>query len=174
MATPTTDAQQIVAFPPFDATTFGSQLFWFAIVFTTLYMLVSKVIAPRIGGIIEDRRARIAKDLEDAGQMQAKAQAAGEAHEKALADARGNAQAIAQQTRDRLNADADAKRKSIEGDLATKLAAAEKQVADMKNAALANVDAVAGEAAAAIIEKLSGTKPAPDAVAAAVKSALAR
>jgi F-type H+-transporting ATPase subunit b len=173
MATPSEHAADI-AFPPFDATTFGSQLFWFAIVFSTLYVLMSRVIVPRLGGIIEDRRQRIEGDLQTAAAMQEKAQAAAEAHEKSLADARGDAQGIAQKQRDRLNAEAGAKRKTIEADLAARLGAAEKQVAETKAKALVNVDAVANDAAAAIIEKLIGTKPSADAVATAVKSALGR
>ena len=173
MATPSDNAE-VVAFPPFDATTFGSQLFWFAIVFTTLYVMISRVIAPRIAGIIEDRRARIANDLAEAGKMQARAQTAGEAHEKALADARANAQKIAQDTRNKLNADADAKRKSLESELSARLVAAEKQVAEMKAKALGNVETVAADATAAIVEKLLGKAPSADAVAAAVKTATAR
>ncbi|MET0606426.1 MAG: F0F1 ATP synthase subunit B' [Beijerinckiaceae bacterium] len=173
MATPSEHAAEI-AFPPFDATTFGSQLFWFAIVFSSIYFLTKRVIAPRIEGILADRHARIAGDLQNAGQMQAKAQAAAEAHEKSLADARSNAQGIARQTRDRLNAESDARRKVIEGDVASKLIASEKQVAEMKSRALANVDTIANDAAAAIIEKLIGAKPGADAISAAVKSALGR
>mgnify|MGYP000854746026 CR=1 FL=1 len=87
MATPS-DHHAEIAFPPFDATTFGSQLFWFAIVFGALYLLISRAVAPRIAGILEDRRARIAGDLDDAAKKQAQAQAAAEAHEKSLADMR--------------------------------------------------------------------------------------
>ena len=106
--------------------------------------------------------------------MQTRAQAAGEAHEKALADARANAQKIAQDTRNKLNADADAKRKSLESELSARLVAAEKQVAEMKAKALGNVETVAADATAAIIEKLLGKAPSADAVAAAVKTATAR
>lgn len=173
MATPS-DHHAEIAFPPFDATTFGSQLFWFAIVFGALYLLISRAVAPRIAGILEDRRARIAGDLDDAAKKQAQAQAAAEAHEKSLAEARANAQKIGQEAHNKLAAEAALKQKAIETDLAARLAASEKQVADTKKAALANVESVANDAAAAIVEKLAGAKPSADAIAAAVKSALGR
>ena len=56
-------------FPPFDSTTFASQLLWFAITFALLYYLMAKVALPRIAGILEDRRDRIASDLDLAERL---------------------------------------------------------------------------------------------------------
>src|ERR1700674_5909168 len=82
-------------FPPFDKETFFSQLFWLAICFVALYVMASKLILPRVGSIIAERRDRIAGDLAEAGRMKDEADAAVAAYEKALADARARAQAIA-------------------------------------------------------------------------------
>lgn len=172
MASPSGGAQS--AFPPFDTSTFGSQLFWFAIVFGVLYWLSSKVIVPRVGGIIEERADRIARDLDEAAQMQAKAEAAGEAYEKALADARANAQNIARETRENLNAASDARRKQVEADLAAKLVQSEKRVETMKTKAMANVETIASDTVGMLVEKLIGSKPAAGTIAAAVKSALGK
>lgn len=106
--------------------------------------------------------------------MQAKAAAAGEAYEKALADARANAQKIAQDTRDTLNAETEAKRKAVDAELAAKLHASESHVVAMKNRAMENVEAVAAEAVGAILDKLIGKKPDAGAVSSALKSALSR
>src|SRR5690606_27801834 len=54
------------AFPPFDPTFFPSQLLWLAVTFGALYWLSSRVLLPRLSGIIEDRRDRIADDLAEA------------------------------------------------------------------------------------------------------------
>lgn len=162
-----------VAFPPFDASTFASQLFWLAIAFGALYWIMARVALPRMAELLETRRARIAADLDRAASAQSKAQAAGEAYEKALADARANAQSIAQATRDKLAAESDARRKRVEGDLAEKLAASERQMADTKARALANVDQIAAEAAVAIVERLTGAAPSPADASAAVAAARA-
>ena len=92
-------------FPPFQKETFASQLFWLVICFAALYVMVSKLILPRVGTIIAERRDRIAGDLAEAGRMKDEADGAVAAYEKALADARARAQAIAAETRDKLNAD---------------------------------------------------------------------
>ncbi|WP_342360539.1 F0F1 ATP synthase subunit B' [Terrarubrum flagellatum] len=160
-----------VSFPPFDASIFASQLFWLAISFGALYWVMSNIALPRMAQLLEVRAKKIKSDLDHAADMQAKAQAAGEAYEKSLADARANAQGIAAQTRDKLNAEAESKRKTLETDLAARLIAAEKQVGETKTKALANVDSIAAEAAAAIVERLSGKAPAASDVAAAIAAA---
>src|SRR5215813_5934869 len=93
-------------FPPFQRDTLASQLFWFAITFVALYVLVAKYGLPRIGGIIDARRGRIASDLAAANRFKDEADAAMAAYEKALAAARARAQLIASVTRDKLNAEA--------------------------------------------------------------------
>ena len=160
------------AFPPFNPTTFASQLFWFVIVFAVLYALMAKVALPRIGGIIENRQKRIADDLAGAASLKAESDAAIAAYEKALADARARAQAIANETRDKQAAEAEATRKRLEDELNVKLAEAEKSIAATKQAAMSNVRGIAAGATKAIVERLIGTEPSDSAVDAAVADAL--
>src|SRR5208283_1155984 len=157
-------------FPPFDASTFPAQILWFFIAFGLLYWFMSKRALPQIGAVIESRKARIARDLDEATAMQQRADAAAAAHEKTLAEARAKAQTVAQAARDASAADAQAKRKVLEDELAAKLAAAEREIAATRSEAMANVAEVAREAAAAIIERLGGRPADPAAVAAAVNS----
>src|SRR5712692_1208426 len=101
-------------FPPFQKDTFGSQLLWLAIFFIALYLIAAKLALPRVGSIIADRRKRIAGDLAEAARMKDAADAAIATYEKALADARARAYVIAAETRDKLNAEAEASRKAVE------------------------------------------------------------
>jgi F-type H+-transporting ATPase subunit b len=160
-------------FPPFDATTFASQLFWFVLTFMVFYWLMAKVALPRIGGILEARKGRIANDLAEAEQAKTQSEQAGAAYEKALAQARSNAFAIAEEARNSSKAASDAKRAGIESDLAKKIAAAEASIADIKDKALAEVGSIAGDATSAVVSALSGIEATADEVADAVKAALA-
>ncbi len=157
-------------FPPFDSSTFPSQIIWFFIAFALLYWYMSKRALPQIGAVIENRRTRIARDLDDATTMHQKADAAAAAHEKTLAEARANAQALAQAARDRAAAEANARRKALEDEIAAKLATAEKQIAATRAQAMTNVSEIAREATGAIVERLGGRAADPAAVAAAVDS----
>jgi len=161
-------------FPPFQSQTFASQLVWLVIAFVLLYALMAKVALPRVGAIIEGRHKRITDDLTEAGRLKTQSDEAVAAYEKALADARARAQAIANETRDKQAAAADAARKKIEGELNAKLAAAEKSIAATKQTAMANVRAIAEDAARAIIMRLIGSAPSDKAVAEAVADVLKR
>src|SRR2546430_6079597 len=81
-------------FPPFQRETFASQLMWFAVFFVLLYLLVSRIAAPRIGGILQARRTAIENDLAEAERLREQSEAALAAYEKALAEARARAQAL--------------------------------------------------------------------------------
>lgn len=162
------------AFPPFDARTFAGQLFWLAITFGALYWLMSRVALPRVGAILEERAATIARDLDGAAQMQAKAEETAQAYEKALAEARGNAQSIAQAAREAGARASDERRKTVEAELSAKLEQAEQTIAASKTQAMSNVRGLGSEVAIAIVSRLTGETPTPAEADAAVDQVLAR
>jgi F-type H+-transporting ATPase subunit b len=161
-------------FPPFQGETFASQLVWLALTFVVLYALAAKIALPRVGGIFAARRERVDSDVGEARRLREDADAALAAYEKALADAHSRGQSIASETHARLTAEGETRRKALETELNAKLAEAEKAIAGTKQAAMANVRAIAADAAAAIVERLIGTTPPEPAVAAAVDDALKR
>lgn len=144
------------AFPPFDPSHYPSQLLWLAITFGIFYYIVSKMISPRIGGIIAAREGRIAGDLAEAKRMKDEADAAVAKYEAELSEARSKAQAIARIAGDEAKAKADAERTRLEADLAKKISEAEASIAEIKNNALAEVNTVAEDTAAEIVEALAG------------------
>ncbi len=158
---------QTGVFPPFDAHSFVPQIIWLVIIFGALYWLMSRIALPRVENILEARSTRIATDLDDARRMQDQAHAASTAYDKTLADAKGRAQALAQDTHDKLHAESEAKRHALEDELNHKLAAAERQINDTRTRALGNVDAIARDTAALIVQHLTGTSPSADALASA-------
>ncbi len=162
------------AFPPFQRDTFPSQLFWLAVSFVLLYVLMAKVALPRVGAIFAERSKRIGDDLKAADDFKSQSEAAHAAYEKALADARSRAQAIAAATREKQAAEAAATNKRLEGELHARLTAAEQSIASTRTAAMGNVGAIAQDTASAIVHRLIGTAPADHEVKAAVGEALKR
>jgi F-type H+-transporting ATPase subunit b len=154
-------------FPPFDPATFPSQLLWLAITFAALYLLMSRIALPRVGGILENRKGLIDADLAAADADRQKTDAAVAAYEKALAEAKAKAQGIANESRAAIQADLAAKRGAAETDLAAKVSAAEARIAQTKSEALTHVDEIAAETAQAVVAQLVGDVPA-DSVRAAV------
>ncbi|MCW6507149.1 F0F1 ATP synthase subunit B [Lichenifustis flavocetrariae] len=159
---------QAGVFPPFDAHNFLPQIIWLVIIFGALYWLMSRVALPRVEGILEARRHRLAKDLDDAAKMQAQAKAAGEAYDKTLAEARARAQTMAQQTHDKLHAESETKRHALDAELNAKLASAERQIDDMRTRAMTNVASIAEDTAMVLVDHLTGRRPDRQSVSAAV------
>jgi F-type H+-transporting ATPase subunit b len=161
-------------FPPFDAHTFPSQLFWLVLIFIALYLLMSRIALPRVASILDARRQRIESDLGEAQRLKDASDAAIVAHEKALAEARVRAQALANETREKAAAAAEARRKEADAKLNAHIAEAEKTIAATRSAAMANVQRIASDTAPAIVERLTGITPASEEVARAVSNALKR
>jgi len=139
------------AFPPFDSSTFASQLVSLVIAFVALYLIVSRIALPRVGSVIDARQNVIEGDLAEAQKLKA--------YENELAAARARAHAISAETREKLNAASEAERKTLEERLTHKLIEAEKTIAATREAAMSNVRSIAAEAAAAIVQRLTGVLP---------------
>ncbi len=157
-----------VSFPPFQSRHFPSQLVWLTLSFVLLYVLMSRVALPRIGSILAERSRRISEDLKAAQGFKEQSDAAGAAYEKALADARARAQAIANATRERQAAEAAEVQKRLEAELHQRLASAEQSIAATRAAAMTNVRTIAADTATAIVQRLIGRAPAEQDVAAAL------
>jgi len=159
-------------FPPFESASFPSQLLWLGVSFVLLYVMLAKVVLPRIASILEARRRKVEQDLADAAKAKSESEAAIAAYEKSLADARASAQALAAKTHQELAAQSEARRKELEAGLASKLADAEKQIEATKAAAMKNVSSIAADAASSIIERLTGAAPDKAAVERAVSASI--
>lgn len=159
-------------FPPFDPSTFASQLVSFAIAFILLYVIVSRIALPRVGGVLANRQGAIDKDLTEAQRLKDESDAALKAYESELAAARSRAQAIGNETREKLSAQSETERKSLEQRLAAKLEAAEASIASTRQAAMGNVRSIATDAAAAIVQRLTGAAPDTQTVTTAVDASL--
>jgi F-type H+-transporting ATPase subunit b len=159
-------------FPPFQKDTFASQLVSLLVAFVALYLIVSRIALPRVGSLLDARQNAIEGDLAGAQKLKDESDAALKAYESELAAARSRAQAIGAETRDKLNAASEAQRKTLEEQLSVKLAEAEKTIASTREAAMSNVRGIAAEAAAAIVQRLTGLMPDGKAVDSAVDASL--
>lgn len=154
--------------PQFDPSSWPSQIFWLAIFFGVLYWAMAGYFLPRIGGTIEERRDRVADDLDQAAEFKQQAEEAEKAYNQALADASAKARAIAADTREALAAEiaelaAEADAKSAAG-----LANAEQRIAAMKAEASNTVREAAIETTRAVISALIDESPTPETIAAAM------
>jgi len=159
-------------FPPFEKDTFASQLVSLLVAFVALYLIVSRIALPRVGSLLDARQKAIDGDLAEAQKLKDASGDALKAYESELAAARTRAQAIGNETRDKLNAASEAERRTLEERLSLKLAEAEKTIASTREAAMSNVRGIAADAASAIVQRLTGVVPDGKSVDSAVDASL--
>jgi F-type H+-transporting ATPase subunit b len=157
-------------FPPLDASTFSSQLFWLAISFGLLLFLLAKVFLPRLSGIIEHRSNHIADDLDSAARMQREAELAEKSYEQALSDARAKAHNVAETTRASINAEIETEMEKADAEAAHQTETAEAKIKSLRTKALSNVDDIATDTAKALVESLFSGKISASAARKAVKA----
>lgn len=165
------DAGHGGGFPPFETSSYPSQLLWLAITFGLFYLFLKRMVLPRLSSIMEVRRDHIAQDLDQAARMKGEADEAIAAYEQELADAKAKANAIAQDAREGAKTEAQNERNVVEAELDKKLAAAEERIAGIKATAMQDVGSIAEDTATAIVKELIGGAVAKTDVSAAVKAA---
>jgi F-type H+-transporting ATPase subunit b len=157
--------------PQFDPAFWAPQLFWLFVIAIALFLVMWKVALPRVDVVVADRQERIGGNLQKAETLKAEAEAALAAYQKSIADARAAAQAEHAKAQAAIAAET-AKREAVFGKrLSDQEAAAEASIAAARTAAMAQVKPIATDIAAALTEKLLGTKVGADAATSAVEAA---
>jgi F-type H+-transporting ATPase subunit b len=154
--------------PQFDPSTFAPQLVWLGITFLALYLLMSKLILPRIGGILAQREDRIDGNLQRAEALKEEAAQVLAAYQKAIADARAQAQSALAKAAADIAAETAAREAEFAKKMADQTAAAEAGIRAAKVKALADVRGIAAEVAALMAGKITGTSVDAGAAAQAV------
>ncbi|WP_316015925.1 F0F1 ATP synthase subunit B' [Roseobacter sp. HKCCA0434] len=172
MATPTVEGAEYesVGMPQLAIETFPSQIVWLLVALAVIYFLFSRIALPRIGATIEERQDAIANDIERAADYRRQADAAEAAYEQALADARTEANRIADATRADIQKEVDAAMADADAQISAQTAESEARIAVIRDEAAAAVEQVAKETAQALVAALTPELADEAAVNAAVES----
>ncbi len=135
---------------------FPNQIFWLVITLVVIFLVLSRVALPRIAAILAERQGTITNDLAAAEDLKAKAVEAEEAYNKALADARAEAQRIAAEARSEIQEGLDDAIAKADAEIAAKAAESEKAIADIRAGALESIQVVAKDTAAELVTALGG------------------
>ena len=157
--------------PQLDPTFYSSQLFWLAVTFITLLLLMWRVALPRVSDILATRQDRMEQDLERAEALKSEADEVMQAYEAELAESRSTAFEALKGVQEKAALEAAARTEEIETKLAAELADAEARIAASRSAALANISTIATDLASAAFEKLTGETADSGAIETAVEDA---
>ena len=160
--------------PQLKIETWPSQIFWLVVIFGVGYIFMERVVTPRIGSVLEERRTRLDDDLTRAREASSEAGQTRADYEVSLDAARNEAAEFARNAAADAAAKADKEGAKAAKKMATKIAAAETKLAAARSEAEGNIVAVAAEAAIDAAQQLAGVKATKAQAEKAVKSAAAQ
>jgi F-type H+-transporting ATPase subunit b len=158
--------------PQLVITDFIPQLVWLTISFLALYLLLSRVALPRIAAVLADRDRFIEDDLARAEQLKFEADRALKNYAAALAAARTEVQRLHRAAAAEISALATTREQAFAAELGARTRNAEDGIASAKHQALSQLPQIATEVAGTALQRLTGERPAPERVGAAVAAAL--
>ncbi len=135
---------------------FGNQIFWLVVTLVVIYVILSRIALPRIAAVLAERQGTITNDLAAAEDLKVKAEEAEAAYNKALADARAQAQEIVAVTKAEIKGEIDGAIAKADADIAAKAAEGEKKIAEIRAGALESVKDVAKDTAKEIVAAMGG------------------
>jgi F-type H+-transporting ATPase subunit b len=141
--------------PQLDAATWPSQLFWLVVLFTAAYIIIAKLVTPRISAVLEKRRAKLDDDLGKARATSVDAARTWAEYEASLNEARSAAAETAKAAAAEAAKKTDASELKIAKKLARKVTKAEEKLATSRSDVMANLNSIAAEAAISAVSQLA-------------------
>jgi F-type H+-transporting ATPase subunit b len=158
--------------PQLEIADFLPQLFWLAVSFILLYVLMSRLALPKVATVLAERDRQIEEDLARAERLKREADETLKAYATALTEARSEAQNLHRQASAEMTALAAKREQAFAAEIGARTREAEERIGAAKQRTLADLPTVASEVADSAFRRLTGEAPAPDRVTAAVASVL--
>ena len=144
--------------PQLDFATFPTQIFWLCITFLVLYLVMWKVVIPRISGVLEERQSRVENDLERAEQLRLEATSVLAAYEESISNGKLEAQKIIQEATLQIAKSQTQRETEALKSISAMTAEAEGKINAARNDAIADIRTVAAELVQITVLKLSGSE----------------
>ena len=135
-----------------------SQIFWLTLVFGSLYVLLAKLILPKISDNLESRKSKIAENIEDAEKKREESDQKLKDYEKIIANSKVEAKNIFNQAREKILRDINKKKENMEKEVNEEIKKAEKEILDLKKKSPEKINKIAIEASADIVKQIIGSE----------------
>jgi len=154
--TGTTAEHKSGGFPPFEVSTYPSQIFWLTVCFTLLLAVMWRVAVPKIGGVIGERKGRIQTELAKAEESRKQAEHAAAAYQAPILEARERARAASEATRSQMAHEFERAKATADTEAQRKTTEAQDRIAALQRQAKWHVTQAAEDAVVEIVRRLTG------------------
>ena len=155
--------------PQLDPTYWASQAFWLILVFTILYISISRFYLPKIKDNLNNRENKIKEDLENANKLKEQAEIKLKEYELILKNAKKDVSKIHFESKNNLDKDIKFKKEKIEKEIENKVVKAQKEIKEFKKNFINLVKNISGNIASEIIKNITGDKLNESSIKAAVE-----
>ena len=131
-----------------------SQIFWVILIFGILYIILWKIILPKITENLENRKSRILSDLDDAQKFKEQSEKKLLNYNKILNQIKQEAKKIVDETKKKINNDIENKTKQFSLEIEREIEKAENEIKTLKLSSVKNVNKIAIEISSEIIRKI--------------------
>ena len=142
--------------PQLDPTYWASQAFWLILIFTLLYLVLSKLFIPKIKDSIDDRENKIKNDLDEAQELKNVAEKKLKEYDLSIENAKKQVQKILFESKNKLNSETQNKKKNFEKEIDAEIENAEKEIKNFKKDSLKSISVISEEMTSKVIEMISG------------------
>jgi F-type H+-transporting ATPase subunit b len=144
--------------PQLDPTYWASQAFWLILVFTTLYISISKFYLPKIKDNLDNRENKIKEDLENANKFKEESEAKLKEYDLILEKAKKEVLKIHFESKSTLDKDIQSKKESMEKEIEKEILKAQKEISELKKNSISSIQIISRSIVSNIIENISGDK----------------
>ena len=144
--------------PQLNPEYWASQAFWLILVFTILYISISKFYLPKIKNNLEDRENKIKKDIDDANKFKELSETRLKEYERILENAKREVIKIHLESKNTLDKDIHKKKETIEKEIEKEISKAQTEIIELKKNSISEIQKISENIAASIIENISGDK----------------
>ena len=156
--------------PQLDITSYSSQIFWLVLCFFSMYFIMSKFIAPKIGETLEQRQRKIDDNLSQAEEFKTKAEASLIQYQKKIQDAAAKAEVAFENAQSELRATMNKKQEELAEKLQKQIKDSEAEIAKNKEQALKEVSKISETIALDIVKKIGIKSVTNDDIKEAIKT----
>ena len=146
-----------------------SQIFWLIITFGILFIVLTKVILPKISDNLETRKSQILENIETADKQKEESQKKIDEYEKIILDSKLKAKSYFNEAREKILDDINKKKAALEKDLNEEIDEVEKELSDLNNKSGEKINKIAAETSAELIKELIGEEVNSSSIAAIVE-----
>ena len=135
-----------------------SQIFWLTLTFGILYLVLSKLILPKISANLETRKSQILENIEAAEKQREDSEMKLKEYEEIISKSKLEAKTIFNQAREKALKDINAKKEALEGQIDEEISKAEEEIKTLRNGAPDKINKIAIETSSELIQKLIGAE----------------